>query len=291
MIFGIPLEVRSDEHRVGAVPFLVEEITQCGHSVFVETKAGEQSGFSDLDYENAGATISPSPEKLYAQANYILKIREPQPVEYDLIRPDHSIFAFLSFFYQLERCRSLLARGCTCYAYEMFYRNNKRPLLAPDAQIAGQLAIQQGANYLLSNNKGRGILLNGFPNSPAAKVTIIGSSVAAISAAKYAANSGAKVTLLYEEADKLANIKKLLPSNIQFILQEITAFENVLPKTDMLISAVFDIENQTDRVLTEDLLHFLPQDAIVIDLDIDYGGGFDISSETKWDTPVLQRAQ
>jgi alanine dehydrogenase len=216
MIFGIPVEIMSHENRVGSVPFLVEDLVKRGHQVLVETKAGEMSHYNDEAYENSGAVIVPSPDKLYAQAEFILKVREPRPVEYELIRPDHTVFSYFHFFNNLDLARSLIDRCCTCYAYEMLKDDaGIRPLLNLDQQIVGQLAVQQGAHYLQTHKGGRGVLIGSAPNVSPAKVVILGASVAGIYAASYAANSGADVYLLDSDSRELQEAKTKLPRNVE----------------------------------------------------------------------------
>ncbi len=276
MIFGIPLEMRNLEYRVGAVPFLVAELAKHGHKVYVESRAGEKCGYSDNAYEDAGAVIAPSPEKLYGQAEFILKIRDPKLFEVDLISPDHTIFSFANIFHQPEYSRALAGRGCSWYTYDMLLEGNGRPLMDAMLHIEGQLAIQQGANYLLGNTGGLGVLLGNAPGSAIARVTIIGNSTAAESAANWAANNGAAVNRLLPFESDGGEGPNLFEKNLRAIL----------PETDLLLSAVIDIDNNANHSLSGEMFREMPAGSVVVDLDVDYGGGFDMSNPTRPETPL-----
>ncbi|RMH93077.1 MAG: alanine dehydrogenase, partial [Calditrichaeota bacterium] len=197
MVLGIPGEIHQDEFRVGASPFLVGQLVQRGHQVLVETGAGERSLYSDADYQEAGAVIVPSPEKLYGQAECILKVRKPRPVEYDLIRPDHILLAYFHPLTNIETTRALLARGCSCFAYEQFTdQSGRRPLLELEGQLTGQLAVQFGACLMPVSSGGRGTMLGAFPGVTPPQVVILGTTPTGVSAAISAARLGANVFLM-----------------------------------------------------------------------------------------------
>jgi alanine dehydrogenase len=288
MIFGIPVEIMSHENRVGSVPFLVEDLVKRGHQVLVETKAGEMSHYNDEAYENSGAVIVPSPDKLYAQAEFILKVREPRPVEYELIRPDHTVFSYFHFFNNLDLARSLIDRCCTCYAYEMLKDDaGIRPLMNLDQQIVGQLAVQQGAHYLQTHKGGRGVLIGSAPNVSPAKVVILGASVAGIYAASYAANSGADVYLLDSDSRELQEAKTKLPRNVDTLISHEQNFKKIFPRTDLLITAIQKADDKSPVVVSKEAIGWLPGGAVVVDLDIDHGGSVETSKPTTHENPVF----
>jgi len=288
MIFGIPMEIRDNEYRVGAVPFLVEELVKRGHQVLVETNAGDKSHHSDGDYENSGAVIVPSPEKLYGQSEHILKVRSPKPVEYDLIKPHHTVFAFFNFFNHLEMTRSLMARGCSCFAYELLKtKENIRPILNMDRAIAGQLAVQQGAYFLECQNGGRGVLIGEALGVSPARVVVIGANAAGVAAANYAARSGASVHLLDEDPALLESIREKLPANVNTLINHEQNLKKILPATDLLISATQQVENKTYEIISEAAVKTLPEGAVIIDLDIENGGSIATCTPTKFENPTF----
>lgn len=288
MIFGVPLEIRAHENRVGATPFLVEELVKRGHEVYVETGAGEKSHFSDEDYEQAGAAIAPSPEKLYGKANIILKIGEPMPVEYELIRPDHIILAYFYFLSNPEMARSLLARGCSCYAYELLKNSsNRRPLLSIERKIVGELAVHEGAHYLQTQNGGRGKHIGGLPGVTPAWVTVIGDSLAGISAAAHAATLGATVFLIDMDYQSLESVVDRLPSKVNLRFYHEQNLKKILPTTDLLILANRKVEDTSYLHIGPGPLALLPKGAVVVDLNIDYGGVQENGNPTTHDNPVF----
>ncbi len=288
MIFGIPVEIHHHEYRVGATPNLVKELIDLDHQVLVEAKAGEKSGFSDHDYEAAGATVVPSPEKLYSQSECILKIKSPNPVEYELIRPHHNVFSFFHFFSNLEMTRSLMARGCTCFAYDLVKTaENLRPLLNVDRQIAGQLAMQQSAYFLQAHHGGRGSLLGEAAGNQLTTVTIIGASYSAISAVLCAVKMGAAVTMLVDDLDALNYASIELPADVSIKIRSEQNFKEILPVTDVLISAVQQVDSISQIVISNEAVQLLPKGAVIIDLDIDYGGSVETSTPTTFENPVF----
>lgn len=288
MIFGVPLEIRTHEHRVGAVPSVVHELVSLGHEVLVESKAGERSRHSDADYTAAGATIVPSPEKLYSQAEVILKVRGPIPVEYDLIRPDHILFAFFRFFNRPEKTLALLGRGCTCYAYEMFKtRDNRRPLLDVDCRIAGQVAVQQGSAYLMTQHGGRGVLLGRIPFGDPLNVTILGLSVSGISAAAYAAQNGARICIVDPDETRFADAASRLPDDVKLLKFLPETLQEILPATDLLISTMQEVEDLSPVVLSKAEVGLMPAGSVLVDLAMDFGGSVETGNPTSPDNPTF----
>jgi len=288
MKFGVPFEIRQHEGRVGASPLIVEELVKRGHEVFVETRAGLDSGFSDQEYEKAGAIIIPSSEKLYDQVEFVLKIRNPMPVEYDLIGPQHTIFAFFNFGNNPEMAKALISRGCSCFAYEMVTEpDGTRPIMSVNGEIAGKMAVQQGMYFLETHNGGRGVLLSRVAGARAAQVTIIGAGSVGISAAQIAARLGANVVLMDRNYHKLLRAQSLLPNNVTTMISHKQNFEKILPHTDLLITAVRVIDLKATKIISRDLIKLLPQGAVIVDVDIDRGGSVETSKQTAHETPTF----
>lgn len=288
MKFGIPFEIRQNEGRVGATPLIVEEIVKRGHEVFVETRAGLDSGFSDEDYEKAGAIVVPSSEKLYKQADFILKVREPMPVEYDLIRPEHTLFAFFNFINNLDLARSVMARGCSCFAYEMLTApDGSRPMMMTNGEIAGKMAIQQGMYFLEQHNGGRGTLLAKIAGVKPARVVIIGAGSVGLSAARMAAAMGASVILMDMNYQRLQAAQKELPENVITLLSHEHHFREVFPETDLLVTAVHLPALKSPLVIGKEMVKLLPAGAVIVDVDIDRGGSLETSKATNHENPTF----
>ena len=288
MIFGIPLEIRQHENRVGAVPFLVEELVKRGHQVYVESRAGWKSHFSDEDYEKSGANVVPSAEKLYGQAEIIFKVQSPTPVEYDLIRPEHVIFAFYYFLNNPEVARSLVARGCSCFAYDMYrLTDSGYPFIDNQGQISGQLAVHQGFCLLQTPQGGRGVLPGGIPGVSPAQVVVIGASAAGISAVKAAAQMGANVFVLDPAYPSLQKAVSLQMNNVTPLMLSEYHLRQLLPSTDLLICAMQDVFQSTPVPISKALLQIMREGTVVVDLDIEMGGSIETSHATSFENPIL----
>lgn len=288
MIFGVPVEIRQNENRVGALPFVVEELVKRGHQVYVESKAGVSSGYSDEEYEQAGALIVPSAEKLYAQADVILKVQSPNPVEYDLIRPEHTLFGFFNFLNNLDIARTLVGRGCTCFAYDFYtLQDDSHPIADSQAYIAGQVALHQGIALLTTPNGGKGILPNGiFMDSPA-RVMILGASVAGLGAAEVAARLGMKVFVLDSSYQRLHKIIKLPYQNVRPMMFSDYTLRKLLPSIDILICANQPVFTRAEKVISKNYIQLLAPGSVVIDLDIDRGGCVETSHAMTFENPII----
>ncbi len=288
MNFGVPLEIRNHENRVGAVPFVVDALVKRGHQVYVETNAGLKSQYPDEEYEKSGATIVPSPEKLYGQSDIILKVRAPKPVEYDLILPEHIICGYFYFSSNVEMGKSLIGRGCTCLAYDLLEKSNgDRPLVEVEGQLVGQLAIQQGAHYLRLQKGGRGVLLGVVPGVAAAQVVILGASSAGISAAQYAANLGGRIYLLDTDYESLRNARERLPQNVNTLIFHEQNFRTIFPTTDLLVNAIDRYDRDAPMVVTKESVALLPKGAVLVDLEIELGRTIETSKPTSHEHPSL----
>jgi alanine dehydrogenase len=290
MKFGIPVEIRNHENRVGATPDLVREIVQLGHTVYVECDAGAKSLFPDELYQEAGAVIVPSPEKLYGQSDVILKIRAPKPIEYELIEHRHTILAFFQFFNYTDMVKSLIGRGANCFGYEL-YREGAftRPVLDEDRKIAGQLAVQLGGFYLQKSLGGRGVLIGDLPDRRfAANVIVLGGGSAGVAAANAAAKMGANVILLEVDPEMLRVVENVLEPSITTGLFNDESLHEHFPHADLLICAFQRIEMEKPPKLVENQIYLMPKGSVVIDLDIEFdGGAVAYSRPMKMDDPVF----
>ncbi|NJK82633.1 MAG: alanine dehydrogenase, partial [Saprospiraceae bacterium] len=214
MIIGVPKEIKSNENRVGLTPAGAFELTKRGHQVHIQSTAGEGSGYSDDDYKNVGALITPNIETTYEIAEMIVKVKEPIAQEYDLIKEGQLVFTYFHFASSEELTRAMIGRKAICLAYETVeLPNQSLPLLVPMSEVAGRMAVHEGAKYLEKPIKGRGILLGGVPGVPPAKVMILGAGVAGTNAAKMAAGMGAQVTILDVNLQRLRYINDVMPNN------------------------------------------------------------------------------
>lgn len=288
MIFGIPKEIRNQELRVGAMPFLVKEIVRRGHQVLVENDAGEDCEAPDSRYERMGATIVPSAEKLYSAAEIILKVREPQPVEIELIRPDQVVFSFFHFISNTELLKTLAGRGCTCLSYEFIEdASGMHPIIRPLSRITGQLAVMNGAHYLQKHHGGRGIVLGRVTGSPPAQVTILGAGNVGNQAAITAANMGARVTVLDNNYVKLQELDLLGHQNLTTLISTEDHLKELLPETDLLITCIQVPDKPTPKLITTEMVRTMRPGSVIVDVDVDLGGSVETSKVTNHDNPTF----
>ena len=288
MKFGIPRELRAQEMRVGALPFLVKEIIRRGHQVYVETGAGEYCEALDSQYERAGAKIVPSSEKLYSLVDAVLKIREHQPVEVELIKPDQIFFSFFHFVNNPELVKTLAGKSCTCLSYEFVEdEHKKRPLVQPISRITGQMAVLNGAYYLQKHTDGRGIVLGRVTGSPPAQVTIVGAGNVGRQAAITAANLGARVTILDNDYSKLLELDALGHPNVSTLISTEDHLKELLPITDLLISCIQIPEKPTPKIISRELVKTMRAGSVIMEVDIDLGGSVETGKITHHDNPTF----
>lgn len=289
MIVGIPMEIRANEYRVGAIPMLVEEMVARGHEVLVETKAGEASGYPDEAYTAVGASIAPSQEKLYAQAEFIIKVRAPRPFEYELIKPSHTLLCYFHYLSNLEMSRSLVGRGCTCYAFEFVSSNdNINPLLDIERILSARIGVEKGMQYLHRNVDGKGMLFGDVPGADPARVAIIGENAAAIHAARYAARYGAAVQLYFISEPELAKRQHLLPESVSTQPYDEEGLAAAATGFDVMIAATQTNAGVKRATIAADVVLQLAPGSVVVDLDIGAGGSFATSQRTDHQNPVFQ---
>ncbi|MEA3372863.1 MAG: alanine dehydrogenase [Campylobacterota bacterium] len=287
MTLGIPKEVKTDEFRVGATPFNVAQLIEDGHTVLVQRGAGEGSGFSDAQYRNAGAEVLTSAETLYARATLIVKVKEPQPSEYDLLSERHTLFCYLHLAPLPELVSVLIEKRVCAIAYETVASDNLLPLLKPMSEIAGKMAPSVAACHLSRYQGGEGILIGGAVGVAPANVLIIGAGNAGFNAAKIAIGMGADVTVLNRSAPKLEQLQKVLPS-AKTALYSPEMLRELLPDSDVVISTVLIHGGATTpKLITRDMLRKMKKGSVLVDITIDQGGISETSRPTTHTDPIF----
>ena len=287
MIIGIPKEIKEGEYRVSAVPAIVESLVHGGHEVIVEADAGRGSGISDQEYSAAGASIAVGPEEVFERAHLIVKVKEPVAQEYPLIREGQVLFTYFHFAAGRELTQAMVERGCICIAYETIEMpDGSLPALTPMSEVAGRMAIHEGAKYLERPMEGRGILLGGVPGVAPANVAILGGGVAGSNAAKMAAGLGAKVIVLDVNLDRLRYLDDIMPPNVITIMSDSYNIRAALRDADLVIGAVLRHGARTPVLVTREMLKLMKPRAVVVDVAIDQGGVFETSRPTTHAHPV-----
>ena len=287
MRIGTPKELKNREYRVGLTPQGAQELVRSGHSVFVETGAGEMVGFSDELYESAGCTISTNADELFDSSDMIIKVKEPQPVEIARLQPRHTLFTYLHLAPDPEQTRGLLKSGATCIAYETVTdRFGRLPLLTPMSEVAGRLSVQAGAKYLEIAQGGSGTLLGGVTGVAPGKVLVIGGGVAGRNAAEMAVGLGANVTILDRSLDRLRELDAFFAGRARCLYSTSAAIEASLLTADVVVGAVLLPGSAAPKVVSAEQISMMKPGSVVVDIAIDQGGCFETSRPTTHDEPV-----
>jgi alanine dehydrogenase len=287
MIIGVLKEIKADENRVALSPGGVEFLRQNGHLVLVEKNAGKPSGFNDGLYEKAGAEIVKRPESVFGRAEMILRVKEPQPSEYKFLKKGQIYFAYLHLAASEEVTRSMLDSGMIGIAYETIQKDNgSLPLLKPMSEVAGDMAIQQGAKYLEMAQGGQGVLLGGVPGVDPATVVILGGGVVGINAAKLACGLGAKVYILDIDLNRLRYLSDVMPGHCITLMSSPAAIREVLPKADVVVGAILVPGSKTPALVSREMLKSMKKGSVLVDVSIDQGGCFETSKETTHADPT-----
>ena len=287
MIVGILKELKPEENRVSLTPAGAEALTKHGHQVLVETTAGRASGFTDADYKTAGARILVNASTVYGQADMVMHVKEPLPAEYDLLRRNQIVFAYLHLAADETLTRALIQSGSVNIAYETIQRpDGSLPLLRPMSEVAGRMAVQQGAKYLEMTQGGRGILLGGVPGVEPGTVVIIGGGTVGINAAKMACGLGAKVYVLDMSLDRLRYLSDVMPKNCIPLMSGPAVIRDLIPEADVVIGAVLNPGQKTPRLVARAMLKTMRPGSILVDVAIDQGGCFETSRPTTHKDPV-----
>lgn len=288
MIVGILKEIKVLENRVCMTPAGVEVMAQHGHQMLVETNAGRGSGFSDEEYVAAGATIVATPAEIYAKADMVMHVKEPQPQEYGMIRKGQIVFTYLHLAADEQQTRALIDAGSVNIAYETIQKaDGSLPLLTPMSEVAGRMATQEGASYLQMTKGGRGILLGGVPGVEPGNVVVIGGGVVGINAALMACGLGARVYLLDTNLDRLRYLREVMPSNCFPIMSSKPKLRELLREADLVIGAVLIPGAKAPKLVTRDMLKVMKPGSVMVDVAIDQGGCFETSKATTHADPVF----
>lgn len=288
MIIGTTRELKNHEYRVGLTPDNTAAYAAEGHTVLVETGAGIGSGFSDAMYSAAGAKILPTAAEVYAAADMIVKVKEPEPCEYPLLREGQILYTYLHLASNKELAKLLCDRGVKAVAYETIRdKNGNLPCLRPMSQIAGRLSIQEGAKYLERAYGGRGILLGGVPGVERGKIVIIGGGVAGTYAAKAAIGIDAQVTLLDIDPNRLAYLEDIFGASVTTLYSTRENIRRCLAEADLVIGSVLIPGGATPKLVRREDLAIMKQGALIVDIAIDQGGCCESSHVTTHDDPVF----
>lgn len=274
MIIGLPKEIKDNEYRVAMTPGAVRQVAEGGHRVLVELGAGEGSGFQDDEYRQAGATLVPMADDAW-DADLVVKVKEPQPSEFDLMRPGLVLFTYLHLAAEKEVTLAMLKREVTGIAYETVEtRDGKLPLLVPMSQVAGRMAVQVGSQYLEKTYGGRGKLLGGIPGVRPADVTILGAGVVGTNAAQIALGMGAHVMLLDVNADRLQYLDQVLTGRLTTLSANPVNIAEAVRRADLLIGAVLLKGARAPRLVTREMIQGMEPGSVVVDVSVDQGGAW-----------------
>lgn len=287
MIVGVPKEIKNNENRVGMTPAGVFELTKNNHTVYVQKDAGFGSGFFDQDYQDVGAIVLDTIEEVYASSDMIVKVKEPIEEEYPLITSKHVIFTYFHFASSEVLTKQMIKSKSVCIAYETVEdKDGSLPLLTPMSEVAGRMAIQQGAKYLEKPIKGRGVLLGGVPGVPPGRVLVLGAGVVGIQAAKMAAGLGAHVTIMDINMKQLRYVNDVMPNHV---VTEFSSEYNIrkrIKNHDLIIGGVLIKGAKAPKLITRDMLKEMRPGTVVVDVAVDQGGCFETTKATTHENPT-----
>lgn len=287
MLIGVPKEIKNHEYRVGLVPASVRELVVHGHQVWIETEAGNGIGIADADYIAAGASIVHSAAEIFAKAEMIIKVKEPQADECQLLRPGQILFTYLHLAADLAQTQALLASGCIAIAYETVTDDlGGLPLLGPMSEVAGRMSIQAGAHCLEKARGGRGVLLGGVPGVEAAKVVVIGGGVVGTNAVRMAMGMEADVTVLDKSLRRLKELDLQFGSKLKTIYATVDAIDHYVTNADLVIGAVLIPGAVAPKLVTHDIVRHMKPGSVLVDVAIDQGGCFETSRATTHAEPT-----
>lgn len=288
MRIGVPTEIKNNEYRVGLTPAAVAELTRAGHEVVVQSGAGLGVDFADAAYEAAGASILPDAPAVFAAAEMIVKVKEPQASEIAMLRPDHLLFTYLHLAADKPQAEGLMRSGATCIAYEtVTAADGSLPLLKPMSEVAGRMSVQCGAHYLEKHQGGRGVLLGGVPGVEPGKVVILGGGVAGVNAAQMAVGLRADVTIFDISTRRLAELDMVFGNQIKTAFASSAAIAEAVRDADLVIGAVLVPGAAAPKLVTREMIGTMRKGAALVDIAIDQGGCFETSHPTTHEDPVF----
>jgi alanine dehydrogenase len=287
MRIGCPKEIKNNENRVGLTPAGAKVLVQNGHEVVIEQNAGNGSGFTDAEYQAAGAKILATAKEVFDSADMIIKVKEPQKGEIAMLKKGQVLFTYLHLAPDPEQTKGLLESGVTAIAYETITdATGKLPLLTPMSEVAGRMAVQIGAYYLQKTNGGRGMLMGGVPGVPPAHVVVLGAGVVGLNAIKMAVGMGARVTVLDRSLPTLRYLDDIFGNRIETLWSSDAHVEEVLPTTDLVIGAVLVPGAAAPKLIRKDMLKLMRQGSVIVDVAVDQGGCVETTKATTHADPV-----
>jgi alanine dehydrogenase len=288
MVIGVPKEIKNNENRVALTPAGVSELRKYGHTVYVQVNAGEGSGFEDEEYIAAGAVMLPTIEEVYGIAEMIMKVKEPIASEYSLIKENQLLFTYFHFASSEELTHAMIERGAVCLAYETVEKTDRSlPLLVPMSEVAGRMAVQEGAKYLEKPLKGRGILLGGVPGVKPARVLILGGGIVGTQAAKMAAGLGAHVTIMDVNLQRLRYLSDIMPENVDTMMSNEYNIRAEIKQSDLIVGAVLIPGAKAPHLITRDMLKLMRKGTVLVDVAVDQGGCIETCSPTTHENPTF----
>lgn len=288
MIIGLPKEIKNNENRVGLTPAGVSALTKAGHTVYFQATAGEGSGFPDTDYVQAGGKSLPTIGEVYAIADMIVKVKEPIAEEYLLIKENQLLFTYFHFASYEPLTKAMIERKAVCLAYETVETKDRQlPLLIPMSEVAGRMAIQEGAKYLEKPLKGRGILLGGVPGVKPAQVLVLGGGIVGTQAAKMAAGMGADVTIMDISLNRLRQLDDILPANVKTVYSNEYNIRAAIRTADLIVGAVLIPGAKAPHLITREMLKEMQQVTVLVDVAVDQGGCIETCTPTTHENPTF----
>lgn len=288
MIIGVPKEIKSSENRVALTPAGALEFTRRGHEVYVQSTAGIGSGFPDEEYTDNGAVMLDSADEVWAKGDMIMKVKEPIAEEYPRCRANQLIFTYFHFASSQDLTTAMLDSGAICLAYETVETKDRQlPLLIPMSEVAGRMAVQEGAKYLEKPAGGRGVLLGGVPGVAPGKVLVIGGGIVGTQAAKMAAGLGAQVTLLDVSLPRLRYLSDIMPANVITMYSNEYNIRKLIQTHDLVIGAVLIPGAKAPNLITRDMLKLMRPGTVIVDVAVDQGGCIETTRPTTHENPTF----
>jgi alanine dehydrogenase len=287
MVIGVPKEVKNNENRVAMTPAGVLELVKNGHTILIESNAGFHSGFEDAEFIEAGAKILSTNTEIYDKAEMIVKVKEPVESEYKLIKKDQLLFTYFHFASSEPLTMAMLEQNAVCLAYETVEKSDRSlPLLIPMSEVAGRMAIQEGAKYLEKPQKGKGVLLGGVPGVPPGKVLILGGGIVGTQAAKMAAGLGARVVIMDISLPRLRALADIMPANVVTIHSNEYNIKEAIKEADLVVGAVLIPGAKAPHLITRDMLKLMKPGTVVVDVAVDQGGCIETCLPTTHENPT-----
>ncbi|MFT7419882.1 MAG: alanine dehydrogenase [Psychromonas sp.] len=288
MLVGIPAEIKNNENRVAMTPAGVMELVKFGHQVIIQSNAGSSSGFENTEYVSAGAQIVPTIEDVYAEAEMIVKVKEPIALEYGLVRKGQLLFTYFHFASSETLTQAMKKSKAVCLAYETVESaDGSLPLLIPMSEVAGRMAIQQGAKYLEKPLKGKGILLGGVPGTPRGKVLVLGGGVVGTQAAKMAAGLGSNVIIMDVSLKRLRYLSDIMPANVTTIISNQLNILQAIKEADLIVGAVLIPGAKAPHLIKREMLKLMRPGTVLVDVAVDQGGCIETCKPTTHENPVF----